>query len=78
MRSMQGQVAGGELFEHAHYLQRTEPVGQSGLSRGRCRRPPGMQARCCPTSYRRLQQVNAVYDPGHVIIFAHPAWSTRP
>lgn len=31
-----------------------------------------------PASVRRLQEINASYDPDHVIISAHPVWPTRP
>jgi len=31
-----------------------------------------------PASYRRLQEIKAAYDPGQVIISAHPAWPARP
>ena len=31
-----------------------------------------------PASYRRLQEIKASYDPGQVIISAHPVWPTRP
>jgi len=31
-----------------------------------------------PASYRRLQQIKAAYDPGQVIISAHPAWPATP
>jgi FAD/FMN-containing dehydrogenase len=31
-----------------------------------------------PASFRRLQQIKAAYDPGQVIISAHPVWPTRP
>jgi len=34
MRAMSGcEVAGGELFEHAQYLQRAGPVGEGGFGR---------------------------------------------
>src|SRR5215831_18994575 len=31
-----------------------------------------------PASVRRLQQIKAAYDPGQMIISAHPAWPARP
>jgi FAD/FMN-containing dehydrogenase len=31
-----------------------------------------------PASYRRLQKIKAAYDPGQVIVSAHPAWPARP
>ncbi len=31
-----------------------------------------------PPSYRRLQEIKAVYDPHQVIISTHPVWPTRP
>jgi hypothetical protein len=30
-----------------------------------------------PSSYRRLQEIKAEYDPGQAIISAHPAWPAR-
>ena len=30
-----------------------------------------------PASYRRLQKIKASYDPGQVIISAHPVWPSR-
>jgi hypothetical protein len=31
-----------------------------------------------PASYRRLQKIKAAYDPGQMIISAHPVWLARP
>jgi FAD/FMN-containing dehydrogenase len=31
-----------------------------------------------PASYRRLQEIKAVYDPDQVIISAHPVWPSQP
>jgi hypothetical protein len=31
-----------------------------------------------PASARRLQEIKAAYDPGQVIISAHPVWPARP
>jgi hypothetical protein len=31
-----------------------------------------------PACYRRLQQIKTAYDPGQMIISAHPAWPARP
>src|SRR5215510_10157870 len=31
-----------------------------------------------PASVRRLQEIKAAYDPGQMIISAHPAWPARP
>jgi hypothetical protein len=31
-----------------------------------------------PASFRRLQEIKAAYDPGQVIISAHPVWPARP
>ncbi|HEY6480982.1 MAG TPA: hypothetical protein VIZ00_13190 [Streptosporangiaceae bacterium] len=31
-----------------------------------------------PASVRRLQEINAAYDPEQAIISAHPAWPSRP
>jgi hypothetical protein len=31
-----------------------------------------------PASFRRLQEIQAAYDPDQVIISAHPAWPKRP
>jgi hypothetical protein len=65
---MRCQVTDGELFEHAHYLQRRQPVSQSGLSRVDADALQERRPRAPPNSYGRLQQIKTVYDPGQVIV----------
>jgi FAD/FMN-containing dehydrogenase len=31
-----------------------------------------------PTSFRRLQEIKAAYDPDQLLVSAHPVWPTRP
>ena len=40
--------------------------------------PAAASAVLPPASYRRLQQIKAAYDPGQMIISAHPVWPARP
>ena len=40
--------------------------------------PAPASAVLLPASYRRLQGIEASYDPEQAIISAHPAWPTRP
>jgi hypothetical protein len=40
--------------------------------------PAAASAVLPPASYRRLQQIKAAYDPGQMIISAHPVWLARP
>jgi FAD binding domain len=42
------------------------------------RHPAAAAAMLPPASARRLQEIEAAYDPGQVIISAHPAWPARP
>ena len=39
--------------------------------------PAGASAVLPPASYRRLREIKANYDPGRVIISAHPVWPAR-
>jgi FAD/FMN-containing dehydrogenase len=39
--------------------------------------PAAASAVLAPASYRRLQKIKASYDPGQVIISAHPVWPSR-
>jgi hypothetical protein len=39
--------------------------------------PAAASAVLPPASYRRLQKIKASYDPGQVIISAHPVWPSR-
>ena len=40
--------------------------------------PAPASAALPPTSYRRLQQIKAAYDPGQVIVSAHPVQPAQP
>ena len=40
--------------------------------------PAAASAVLPPASYRRLQQIKTAYDPGQMIISAHPVWLARP
>jgi len=40
--------------------------------------PAGAASVLPPASFRRLQEINAAYDPDQVIISAHPVWPARP
>jgi FAD binding domain len=40
--------------------------------------PAAASAVLPPASYRRLQQIKTAYDPGQMIISAHPVWPARP
>jgi hypothetical protein len=40
--------------------------------------PAAASAVLPPASYRRLQEIKTAYDPGQMIISAHPVWLARP
>jgi hypothetical protein len=40
--------------------------------------PASAAAVLLPAAFRRLQEINAAYDPDQMIISSHPVWPTRP